>query len=173
MKKGFTLIELLISIAVVSVLAGMYLINYRSIDGGFALERSAYQLAQDIRKVQGMAMSSKELPETPEGFFGSYGIFLKEEEGSYILFADKNEDNSYEWGEGLEAEAGNLENGVTITALSPVSAQGQLSIVFSPPDPEVSFDAGAGNTASIVLSLDNRTAEIIVNKSGMVSILKQ
>ncbi|MDO8669067.1 MAG: type II secretion system protein, partial [Candidatus Buchananbacteria bacterium] len=60
MKKGFTLIELLVVVAVITALTAVVLPSFRSGDNQLALQRSASKLAQDLRRVQGMAVSAQE-----------------------------------------------------------------------------------------------------------------
>ena len=58
-KMGFTLIELMTVIAVMLIMSGILFVNHREGAKQLALDRSIHKLAQDIRLIQDMAMSSK------------------------------------------------------------------------------------------------------------------
>ncbi len=60
-ESGFTLIEMMTVLFIMAMISGLVFANYRSGNQQFALENQAYSLAQDLRKVQEMAMSSKEV----------------------------------------------------------------------------------------------------------------
>ena len=70
---GFTLIEILISITIISVLTFMMFASKGNQEHQLALQRSSYQLAQDMRRAQEMGMSTKEFNGiVPKGGYGIY-----------------------------------------------------------------------------------------------------
>lgn len=169
--KGFTLVELLVVTSIIILLSAIILPNYRGIERQFALQRSAHKLAQDIRRAGEMAMSTKEFQgKVPAG----YGIYLKQGERDYLLYADTNPpkgNEKYDGGDG-KIETINLEKGVYIKNISPSS----LSINFKPPIPTVKIKTGAGQdsaSAVITLSLESdstKTKIIKVNSAGLIDV---
>ena len=165
-KDSFTLIELLVVIAIIVILSTIVLANYRGGEEQYALQRSAHQLAQDIRKAEEMAMASKEFNgEIPQG---GYGIYLVENSNSYILFADVDGEKDYDSGEEVGSPL-ELEKKVKICELSPSSS---LFITFTPPDPTINISEERSE-AKITLCLEtdsSKTKIISVNKAGLIEI---
>jgi prepilin-type N-terminal cleavage/methylation domain-containing protein len=127
MRSGFTLVETLVVIAVIVTISGIMLVNYRGGEKQFALVRSSYMVASDLRRAQNMAMNVTIFNnQTPAG----YGInFNTASPYSYILFADLNNDQIYQSNEKIETIT--LEKNIKISGLS----ADNLDIVFLPPDP--------------------------------------
>lgn len=183
-EKGFTLIELLVVTAITLLLIGLVLSNYRAGQSQFALQRSTYKLSQDLRRIQEMAMGSKEIGPAsgkfyPDGGFGIYFDLSKPEQ--YILFADCNANGKYNTGPSVCApgipemidEPILLESKVEIIDISPsaLPAPGHLAITFKAPDPTISINQGAATQAEITLSLSTgETKKIIVNQAGLITI---
>jgi prepilin-type N-terminal cleavage/methylation domain-containing protein len=190
-QKAFTLLEITVVVAIIGLLAAIVLANYRGGERQSALLRSAHSLAQDLRRVEEMAISSqKTSPEFGEEVFprGGYGIYFEidpEAPKGYriILFADCDQEADYDdWGPYSCAEAtsglGNsrdeaietiaLEEGVEIKTLFPISP---LAITFIPPDPEVKIAGGDEILAVITLCLKDDptiTRTVTVNKAGLI-----
>lgn len=168
MNKAFTLVESLVTIFIIAILSLIVIPNYNSIRQQLALQRSAFKLSQDIRAVQEMAMSAKELGgEIPAG---GYGIYLRQGDSDYLLYADTSPANGneiYSGGDDI-IEIINLEKGVKIEDVSPAS----MSINFKPPDTSVSISGGE-EEAVITISLESdpsRTRIIKVNKAGLIYV---
>jgi len=163
MQRAFTLIELMVVASIIIILSAVALLNYRSGESQFALQRSANKLAQDIRRAQEMAMSAKEFGGTvPEG---GYGInFQTTATSSYILFADLNDNGVFDSGETIEKPS--LEEGVRISNLSPSSP---LNVTFSPPDPTTNINL-SDTLAIITITNDIQTKIIRVNKAGLIYV---
>jgi len=166
--KGFTLIELLVVASIIIVLSAIVFPNYRGIESQFTLERSAYKLAQDIRRAGEMAMSTREFDgKIPKG---GYGIYLKLSwENYYKLYADKDGSEKFDEKKDGEVEKIFLEKGVYIKDISPSS----LSINFKPPAPTVKINGKDFASAIITLSLKsdpNRTKIIKVNSIGLIDV---
>ncbi|MBZ1348461.1 MAG: type II secretion system GspH family protein [Candidatus Nealsonbacteria bacterium] len=172
--KGFTLIELIVVITVIAILTIIILPDHKIGGQGFALQRSGYELAQNIRRAQEMAMSAKKFHGAVP--FG-YGIYLTDEgiSTSYILYADvfPTGTGDQRWGAGDSiVERIELETGIKIQSVSPP----RLSINFSPPRPKTRIsgtNVPDGNKATITLAViadPLRTKIIRVNRAGLVSI---
>jgi len=183
-NKSFTLIEVLVVISIIVILTGIVFAGYRSGQKQLALQRSANKLAQDIRRVQEMAMAAEELP-SGEVPYGGYGVYLENDDNSYIIYADNNGDRGRGSGD-TDIETIYLEEGVSVSDLlvSHVGSWGSKTIIainFIPPDPEVSLQFFLplpigwfpGDGARIVLALESdpsKTKTITVNKVGLIEI---
>ena len=182
-QKAFTLLEITIVLGIIGLLAGFVLANYRGEEKRSALLRSTHQLAQDLRRVEEMAMSSQKTPawceQVEEGVFpkGGYGIHFVQNSDSYLLFADCDGEGDYDdWGSfdcdpNSDTPAGHglgnslneiieeltLEQGIKIkylfTSGFPEDTLNALDITFTPPDPEVTIASGDDAWAEIVLCL--------------------
>ena len=169
MNKGFTMVEFLVVMSIIGILSSVLFFNWRSGEEMFALQNSAYKLAQDIKEMQEMTMEAKEMD--CNGDTGSsFGIQFKSSWSAYyLLFVDCN--NSYRQDPGEDFKTVNLEKGVEISNLSPASSFG---VVFVPPDPTTYIKGSpSGAVAEITLSLENNPSKqktITVNTSGMIEI---
>lgn len=195
-QRSFTLIELTIVAAIIGLLAAIVFANWREGERQFALLRSTHQLAQDLRRVQQMAISAQKTPPAfgeevfPRGGYGIYFEINPEAPKGYriILFADCDGEGDYDKsgtadctgavpGFGLSRdetiESLTLEEGVVIKALSPSSPDLSLTITFKPPDPEISISGG--DIAIITLSLKDApaiTRTVTINKVGLIDTKK-
>ena len=157
MNKGFTLIELLVVIAIISIMSALILPNLGFSEKQFSVVTSAYKLAQDMRKVQEMGMSSMEFGSSIP--LGGYGIRIISGSNSYILFADVNNNHIYDSNEKID------EVSLDGKAIFQTSA----TVIFSPPDPTV-----YGVPISIVIrdtsdsGLSSKTVNI--NRIGLISV---
>ncbi|HDZ54783.1 MAG TPA: prepilin-type N-terminal cleavage/methylation domain-containing protein [Candidatus Nealsonbacteria bacterium] len=174
-NRGFTLIELLVVISIIVILTGIVLVSYRAGEQQLALQRAANKLAQDIRRVQEMAMSAKESQKIfPPGVpLGGYGIHLTRGENQYIIYSDGGNEKWGGAGDFIEENIG-LEKGVFIKNIEPPAAS--FSINFKPPDPIIRIVDAAGvdkDNVAIILALEadsNKIKKIRVNKAGRIEI---
>jgi Tfp pilus assembly protein FimT len=153
--------------AIIVIISGLAILNWRGGEKQYALQRAASKLAQDIRRAEEMAISSKEFRgEIPKG---GYGVYFKiQEKEHYILFADLNSNSSYDPGSDGLIEDVKIEKDIQISQLS----ASPLHIIFIPPDPEVKIRPSA-NEAQITLSFrtsPTKTKIIKVNKAGLIDI---
>lgn len=170
MKNSFTLIESLVVIVIIGILSLIIFPSYQNARQNLALQRSASSLAQDIRRVQEMAMSAQEYSDclgTDDYKYG-YGIYLEESEAAkYKLFADCNGDGNYSSGADEIVEEVEFEKEVEISQLSSPS----LKIIFTPPDPIVTIKPSSVDIAFITIINDNgQTRTIFINKVGLIDI---
>ena len=188
-KKGFTLVELLVVLAVIAILSGILVANFPEIRQQLALKRAAYKLAQDIRWVQEMAMSSAEFKESEDcldpSAFTAYGygihIDLSPVQGSnksYILYADTNGDEDYTSVADCIIKTVSLEEkGIVIKEIQNVVGE-KVTINFKPPNPKVNIEllqAGTDNVKIVltVLALEQdllKTKSVLVNKAGLIEV---
>ncbi len=187
-NKGFTLVEILVVMILMILLLSLVFINYKETRQKINLNIAIHKLAQDIRKVQEMAMAAEEFDgAVPEG---GYGVYLEQSNpDQYILFADQDsldpndpnqeydDDNNEEietiifenriviCSDGLQTKAGQQEYGVRT----------EINLVFKPPDPIVYINADneSGDEVRITFCLTNNEENkevIMVNSSGLIII---
>lgn len=169
-QKGFSLIEITTVVAIIVTMTAVVFANYKSGNRQFALELQAYKLAQDLRKTQEMAMAAQEIPGyDPSG----YGVFLKQGDTDYKLYADVTvpSNSRYDTGSDYVIQTVNFENKVYIQTLDP----DLLSVNFSPPDPLTTVSGGSDppiTQATIVLGMEGslNTRTIVVNKAGLIYV---
>lgn len=169
-RKGFTLIELLVVMAIIVIISGLSLANWRGGERQYALLRAASKLSQDIRRVENFAMSAREFQnQIPEGGYGVY--FESQEPDHYILFADLNGNQHYDAGSDGLVEDVKIEKDIQISQLS----GSPLIVTFTPPFPTVTIKPDA-STATITLAIKNdptKTKAIEVNRAGLVYVETQ
>lgn len=163
MSKGFTLIELLVVTSIIVLMTVLILSNYRAGDQQLALRRSASKLAQDLRRAEELALSSKEFgDEVPAG----YGIYFDISNPThYILFAELDGEQGYS-DDSEKVEEITLEGRVSLDSLSPGSP---LTIVFSPPNPTTTISPDA-DSVSIVIKVGLEQKTVQVNKVGLIAV---
>lgn len=188
MGKSFTIIEILVVSFIISLFSSLSIIYYRNVEKQFALQRSAYRLAQDIKRAQEMAMAAKECKtgmecegRVPSG----YGIYIARDGTDYILYADINPPpqggNKRYDAENEIVETISLEKGVKVSSILPASANPNapntpwININFSPPDPEITISLPAGTTTSVTTTLSLVSNPLIqkkinINIMGLVEI---
>lgn len=189
--KGFMLAEIVIVIAVVAILCAVAFMNFSSVLSQLALNRAAHQIAQDIRKVQEMAISVSKPADLIDPFEG-YGIYFDVQScagaGScsspsnnlgYIVYADTSDYNGaygyYDPGHDyIISEDSIQEKMVYIKEINQVE-NNKVSIDFTPPNPTVTLTELAldQNTVQIVLALigdPSITKSIYFNKVGALGV---
>ena len=166
-SRGFTLIEALVVSAIIFTLSAILFPNYRKFHYQCCLLRSAYKVAQDTRRAQEMATSAREYQGSiPPG----YGIYLRDNDDYYLLYADLDGDRAYDAGEEIEGSI-DLEDKVYIKSVS----SSTVSINFRGPDP-VTAISGGSDSVTITLGLEDypgEEKEIFVNKAGLIYVKKQ
>ena len=170
-KRGFTLIELLISIFIIVMMSGLFMVNYHNTNKRSELGVIKQKLASDIRLAQNYSLGSKTYDgiTTPNGGWGVH--FSLADPTHYIIFADKaaagfpNGNQAYNTGEAIETKT--LPAGITINSLSPANT---VDVIFFPPDPITYINGLDNTTAEITLkeNINNSTAVISVNFFGLI-----
>ena len=176
-ENGFTLLELMVIIAIMITLSLIVLPNYRQGERQFLLQRQAHKLAEEIRAVQGMAISGRECPECVPQKPDGYGVYIDVQQKEIVVYADTNDNQFYGGGDAFIKDI-ELEKGVFIKQVN--TPPNKVCINFEPPDPKITMkypQAGGevefSGAAIITLALEvdiNQTKTIIVNTVGLIDV---
>jgi Tfp pilus assembly protein FimT len=192
-ENGITLVEIVVVLFIVTLFSLIVINDFPKIQRQFALSRTSYKLAQDLRKTQDLGLSGVRINDVlgdPIAVKG-YGIFidLGQSATQYIIYADVNGNQKYEGvnnycSQEVDGAADCIvemidiskENpNVYIKTLDNISGS-TTSINFSPPNPIISIDNFIPDSESKVgivfgLSTDSSaTRTIWVNTSGLISV---
>lgn len=167
-SKGFTLLELLVSVFIITMMSGLFLVNYESTNSRTQLINAAQQLASDIRLTQEYSLGSKEYKGAISP--GGWGIRFQSDAANntyYTIFSDVDEDMAYDAVE--EYQKINLPNGITIGSINTGTP---TDVIFLPPDPEVYFNSlvSPPTNSQIQLSDGNTTKTVLINYLGLVDV---
>lgn len=164
-SKGFTLIEAMVVSGIIIFLAVFIVPDFLAGQKQFGLRRSAAKLAQDLRRVQELAMSAVSFSCPTGKKMKGYGINFKNNDNFYALLAKCVDGVDVL----LEKEKIFLENEVRIKELkkdgSPASS---LDVFFYPPDPQT--DLAGANQAQIVLTSAGSDIIVEVNEAGLIYV---
>ena len=153
-KAGFTLVEKLVTLAVIGIVTGVVALNFRSGQQNLALDRAAQKVAQDIRKTAERAIQTQQNP-CGSGTLSGYGIhFDLGVSASYLIFAECGGGNDrYDSGIDEPVRTVQMEEAIEIASVVP----NPLDIVFTPPDPTVSF-IGAATSGTVTVQVRDNPA---------------
>lgn len=162
-KKGFTLLEVMTSIIIIAIFSALaFLINQQT-NRQYDLLKSASKLAQDIRIVQQMAITTRPYTCGVGWKLKGYGVFLATNNNFYQLKARCESTvtpGSYtDYNFGVQIF---FEKNITISNLT----ASPLQIFFYSPDPTV--DLGGLDSATITVSGPSGTRNVRVNKFGLI-----
>lgn len=147
MDKGFTLIELIVVFSIIAVLSAIIFSGNALEQRKLALQRASFELIQNVREIQEMAMAAQEF-DCNSQITHSFGLYFNLGT-SYQLFADCNSNRTKDSFDLVIREV-NLENSIEISDLSP----SPLNVVFRPPDPVTYINGmSQGTEAEITFSL--------------------
>lgn len=95
-KKGFTLFEMLVSLAIITLIAGIVVYNYSQFNNDIEITNLAYRMAISIRQAQVYSISVRQFPNAPDPFRVPYGIHFSEKmPEAFILYADADGNGRY------------------------------------------------------------------------------
>jgi prepilin-type N-terminal cleavage/methylation domain-containing protein len=173
--KGFTLLELLVVLSIIGLVAALFFVSYRGIEKEISLNHSAHKLAQDIRRVQSMAMAAEEVNgNIPEEYKLYINLNGSGPSNKYTLYADFG--NYKEDIESVKLEGTTYFDEINFYSGPQIR---ELELSFSPPDPIIKIARLHGhappmyrNEVEIILKYDNDSPQkkIIFNKSGLIEV---
>lgn len=163
-KTGFTIIEMLIVIFIVAIVSAVFVVNFRKGAESRKLQRSAQQVAQNLRKIQNMALSSTELANPyPTGqkevSAGGYVAYFDKGVGinTYYIYADFNSTKSESAGERIETIT--LESGIYFNEIIYIKpgpsyqANNYTNIISKSPDAAIEFQPPVEPTYQVVITI--------------------
>lgn len=184
--KGFTLIELLVSVAIITIITSIVLVNHNRFNGSIFLGNLAYDVALSVRQAQIFGLSVREFNGT---FDIGYGVhFDVTTPKSFFIFADIDRNQRYNSSvdsvvDTLTITRGNSISKFCATAFggSPVekcSDSGSpittLDVSFNRPDPEAIIKDNIGTSYSSarveIMSSTGDTRNVIVEQTGQISV---
>src|SRR3569623_492425 len=105
-RRGFTLIELLVVISIMLILTSVFVLRQQRFNSSTLLRSLAYSIALSVRQAQVYGTSIRE---SSIGAFDAntsakaYDVYFSSgSTGSYILFADNNNNGQYDSGENVQ-----------------------------------------------------------------------
>ena len=188
-ESGVTLIEIIVVVAIITIFSAILISDFPSIERQFYLTRAAYQLAQDLRRVQSLSLSGSFLPGGQS--ISGYGLYINTDTNpqSYILYADSCKDQKYtiddptcpagDYTQGtlgtIDMTQGGRYPEVYIEGLTGIDGGAITSIDFTPPNPTTTIqNISAGyNQIGIILGLKSdpaKTKEVDVNTAGFINV---
>jgi len=184
-SHGFTLIEMMVVISIITILPAIVISNFPQIKSQFAVSRAAHRVAQSLREVQDLALSS--VP-----YRGQFGI-IKEVSGygmyidisglgntKYIIYADNNDQglSNKEYDETdyivSEVDLASTESGVVIKQINKVYGN-KVSINFNPPHPDTTItdlEEGEYSVDIVFAQADDleKTKTVSINNVGLIEV---
>jgi prepilin-type N-terminal cleavage/methylation domain-containing protein len=163
-QAGFTMTELLVVIFIISLLTISVLISYRGSKREYSLKQATQQLISNLRRVQNMAMSGVDI-----SVYNGYGIFAQKNDNYYIIYADANDDSTYQPTD-TTIETIHLPDNVEINDTSPLS--NKIDVFFEPPEPTtyINSNSGIGVSGTITLKAkgSSKTKTVTVTTAGLI-----
>ncbi len=173
-KNGFALVELLVVVFIISLLASLSFMDFSKIRDELAIKRAAYQMAQDLRGVQGIAMGVL----VSEGSINGCGIYLNlnNDNKGYKLYFNRDGNPFYSQGDDVYQNITFEEKSVFIKEFQNlVGETKELSINFQPPHPitQISNLNEEAKEVKIILAIEknpSKTKTVTVNRAGMIAV---
>jgi hypothetical protein len=154
------------------LLTTLFLAGYKSAGKDSDLRMSAGELMNNIRLAQSNTLGAVEYEgEVPEG---GWGVYAEQGEDSYVIYADINEDFSYD--EAAEKwRTVDLPEDIFISSIESESAgaTSSVDITFEPPDPITYINGNDRDKVDIVIKDDrDRSKKIRINFFGLIEVVE-
>lgn len=179
-RQGFTLIELLVSVAIITFITAVALVQHSQFNSTIALTNLAYEVALSVREAQTLGVSSRIV----DGSSSNFGVHVNTVNPSqYVLYADVNNNNTYEGTElvlGFDITQGNriarfcVQDGGGEECSDDINGPERLDILFERPNPDAEIYADGELFSSAIIYLSSRINEtrcIEVQQTGQVSVI--
>lgn len=163
--NGFTLIEIIVSISIITLMTSLFLANYRDTNKRTELTYAAQNLASDIRLAQNYGLGLRDF-KTLEAT-GGWGVNMSEGDSYYTVFADLNDDATFQEGERFLRV--DFARGITV---SNIDIGNELNITFKPPRPTVWINGNKNTKAEITLAnTEGSESKLQINFFGLIDVL--
>lgn len=175
-RPGFTLAELITSLIVITIITALFLANYNQANKKTDLTLAAQNLVADIHLAQSQALGMVEFDgASPPGGWGIHLSSVEGGTGSYIIFADLNENQSYDEGEADISAGGRVIDLPATIEVSDLSLGPNLDITFLPPDPITSIYNGTATATEATITLtetrSNNIKTVRLNFLGLAEVI--
>jgi type II secretory pathway pseudopilin PulG len=173
-NSGYTLVEMLVSVFVITLLTGMFVVNYHGASNSSRLSLAAQEMASNIRTAQNNSLGLVKYGDILPA--GGWGFYLDKAANQYYIFGDLDGNETYDNGENDKANGAKivtLPSGVVVDSITENSSSvNSINIAFLPPDPKVFMSGVEGGLAQIVLrDTDTQTIKKIeVNFFGLIEV---
>jgi prepilin-type N-terminal cleavage/methylation domain-containing protein len=186
-RPAFTLIEMVVSISIITIMAALFIVNYRSANKRTDLTMAAQNLVADLHLAQnnalGLVKYNNAVP--PDG----WGISFATSTNSYTLFADLDKPGDPDYLKYDPITEGIVNYGARTTYLpAEISIDGldtsggsqpnnRVNVTFLPPDPVTNIYRVDVDGTSTVLEIklkearNNSTKTIRVNFLGLAEVV--
>lgn len=179
------MVEVVVMLGIITVISGMVLVNFSGLNEGGSLNRSARELALNIRRAQNTSLAVAEIiaGDPPvKTISPAVGLELSRNQSSYFLFADLDSptprDNRYS---GTYEKIGVdevFQKNVVISSLTTPTGgtYAKVNLVFNAPEASLvitdSSGLSIGNAVVITLKTPatGHTKAVTVRTSGQISI---
>lgn len=181
-KTGFTIIEVLVVVAVISLVLSVVITNFPFAKLQLALSRVTYKFEQDVRRAQGMALSSLQYRDTngilqEVSGFGVHVDLALLGNKKYLIYADKAPGNKYYDASDYIIETVDFsldERGIIIKQIDNVP-NNKTSFNFSSSNLGVFIDQLNQNqtVTSVIFAIETeseKTKSVWINTSGLVEV---
>jgi prepilin-type N-terminal cleavage/methylation domain-containing protein len=182
-SAGMSLIEMVVSIAMVAIIAALFIANYRSANKRTDLVMAAQALVADLHLAQNNTLGLVTYNGTVPA--GGWGVHFDTAQNSYTMFADLNAPGTsgyldYDSGEGevnYGARVTTLPPNIEISELQTPGPElnTQVNVSFLPPDPQTNIYNGAATSSSLLIQLKELRNDSIktvrVNFLGLAEVI--